>query len=91
MPVQMTVTEVIEFHAKQLVRVLKEELEYEKQQLLEKLHLRTLERIFIEERIYKEIEQMKTEETVIKAVKKVLFRSRKSFCVLLLMRMLTIF
>lgn len=70
MPVQMTVTEVIKFHAKQLVRVLKEELEYEKQQLLEKLHLRTLERIFIEERIYKEIEQMKTEETVIKAVKK---------------------
>lgn len=70
MPVQMTVTEVIEFHAKQLVRVLKEELEYEKQQLLEKLHLRTLERIFIEERVYKEIEQMKTEETVIKAVKK---------------------
>lgn len=70
MPVQMTVTEVIKFHAEQLVRVLKEELEYEKQQLLEKLHLRTLERIFIEERIYKEIEQMKTEETVIKAVKK---------------------
>lgn len=69
MPVQMTVTEVIKFHAKQLTRVLKEELEFEKQQLLEKLHLRTLERIFIEERIYKKIEQMKTEETVIKAVK----------------------
>ena len=69
MPVQMTVTEVIQFHAKQLTRVLKEELEFEKQQLLEKLHLRTLERIFIEERIYKKIEQMKTEETVIKAVK----------------------
>lgn len=69
MPVQMTVTEVINFHAKQLKRVLKEELEFEKQQLLEKLHLRTLERIFIEERIYKKIEQMKTEETVIKAVK----------------------
>lgn len=69
MPVQMTVTEVIQFHSKQLVRVLKEELEYEKQQLMEKLHLRTLERIFIEERIYKKIETMKTEETVIKAVK----------------------
>lgn len=69
MPVQMTVTEVIKFHAKQLTRVLKEELEFEKQQFLEKLHLRTLERIFIEERIYKKIEQMKTEETVIKAVK----------------------
>ncbi len=69
MPVQMTVTEVIKFHAKQLTRVLKEELEFEKQQLLEKLHLRTLERIFIEERIYKEIEQMKTEDSVIKAVK----------------------
>lgn len=69
MPVQMTVTEVIQYHSKQLVQVLKEELEVERAELMEKLHLRTLERIFVEERIYKSIEQMKTEEAVNKAVK----------------------
>lgn len=68
MPVQMTATEVIEYHAKQLVGILKDELELERAELTEKLHLRTLERIFIEERIYKSIEQMKTEEDVNKAV-----------------------
>ena len=69
MPVQMTVTEVIEYHSKQLLGILKEELEVERAELKEKLDLRTLERIFIEERIYKSIEQMKTEEAVNKAVK----------------------
>lgn len=69
MPVQMTATEVIKYHAKQLVGVLKDELELEKKELFEKLHLRTLERIFIEERIYKKIEMMKTQETVVQAVK----------------------
>lgn len=70
MPVQMTCTQVIEHHSKQLVGILKKELELEKAELMEKLHLRTLERIFVEERIYKKIEQMKTEEAVIDAVKK---------------------
>ena len=70
MPVQITVTDVIKFHAKQLVGVLKDELTVERAEQFEKLHLRTLERIFIEERIYKNIEQMKTQETVVAAVKK---------------------
>lgn len=69
MPVQMTVTQVIEHHSKQLIGILKDELECEKAELLDKLHLRTLERIFIEERIYKSIEEMKTEKDVYKAVK----------------------
>ena len=68
MPVQMTCTQVIQYHSKQLVGILKQELELEKASLLEKLHLRTLERIFVEERIYKKIEQQKTEEGVVKAV-----------------------
>ena len=69
MPVQMTCTQVIEYHAKQLTGILKSELELEKADLMEKLHLRTLERIFVEERIYKKIETQKTEEGVYKAVK----------------------
>lgn len=68
MPTIMTVTKVIEYHAKQLITILTKELELERSELLDKVHLRTLERIFIEERIYKAIEEMKTAEAVQKAV-----------------------
>ncbi|MCA1949116.1 MAG: DNA topoisomerase IV subunit A [Treponema sp.] len=68
MPTVMTVTEVIEYHAKQLVSILTKELELERSELLDKVHQRTLERIFIEERIYKAIEEMKTAEAVQQAV-----------------------
>ena len=68
LPVQTSVTEVIQTHAKQLTALLKDELLYEQEMLTDRLHLRTLERIFIEERIYKKIETMKTAESVIKAV-----------------------
>jgi topoisomerase IV subunit A len=77
MPVVMSVTDVIEYHAKQLIAVLKDELELESRTLREKLHMRTLERIFIEERIYKTIEDMKTQGTVVAAVLKgfILYRA----------------
>jgi topoisomerase-4 subunit A len=68
LPAVMTVTEVIKHHAKQLVKILTKELELEKKELQDKIHIRTLERIFIEERIYKAIEKMKTAEGVEKAV-----------------------
>lgn len=68
LPAVMTVEEVIKYHAKQLVKILTRELELEKKELLDKLHLRTLERIFIEERIYKNIEKMKTAKSVQDAV-----------------------
>ncbi|MDR0301309.1 MAG: DNA topoisomerase IV subunit A [Treponema sp.] len=68
LPVVTTVNEVIRYHAKQLVKILTKELELEKKELLDKLHLRTLERIFIEERIYKAIEKMKTAKGVQDAV-----------------------
>jgi topoisomerase-4 subunit A len=68
LPAVMTVTEVIQHHAKQLVKILTKELEIEKKELQDKLHLRTLERIFIEERIYKAIESMKTAKGVEDAV-----------------------
>ncbi|GAB6393336.1 MAG: DNA topoisomerase IV subunit A [Treponematales bacterium] len=68
LPAVMSVTEVVRYHAKQLVKILTKELEIEKKELLDKLHLRTLERIFIEERIYKAIEKMRTAEAVERAV-----------------------
>ena len=68
LPAVMTIKEIIKYHSKQLVKILTKELEIEKKELIDRLHLRTLERIFIEERIYKHIEQMKTAEAVVKAV-----------------------
>lgn len=69
MPVAMTATEIIKYYAKKLTQIVKDELEFERAKLTEELHARTLERIFIEERIYKKIEQMKTAEDVNNAVK----------------------
>jgi len=69
MPVTMTATEIIKYYAQKLTAIIKDELEFEKRKLTEELHLRTLERIFVEERIYKEIENKRTAETVAKAVK----------------------
>ena len=67
-PVIMTVTEVIQYHAKSLVRILKAELKLREGLLKDKIHARTLERIFIEERIYKRIEEMKTRSGVVGTV-----------------------
>lgn len=70
MPVAMTATQIIEFYSQKLTGIIKDELEFERGTLMEKLHIRTLERIFIEERIYKAIETKKTQEDVVKAVYK---------------------
>lgn len=70
LPQVMTATAIIQYYAKKLTAIIKDELEYEQGKLTEELHARTLERIFIEERIYKKIEQMKTAEAVNAAVKK---------------------
>ncbi len=67
-PAEMTVSEVLHANTEQLVAILKKELELKEHRLLEELHFRTLERIFIEERIYKKIEQCKTNEAVFAAV-----------------------
>jgi topoisomerase-4 subunit A len=67
-PVELTVSEVLRENTEQLVAVLKRELELREQKLQDELHYRTLERIFIEERIYKLIEKCKTAEAVSAAV-----------------------
>ena len=67
-PVELTVSEVLRENTAQLVETLKRELELREQKLQDELHYRTLERIFIEERIYKQIEKCKTAEAVIAAV-----------------------
>src|SRR5581483_1973674 len=67
-PVEMTVSEVLRENTVQLVDILKRELQLKETKLQDELHFRTLERIFIEERIYKKIEQCKTNEAVMAAV-----------------------
>src|SRR2546426_604418 len=67
-PVEMTVSEVLKENTAQLVDTLKRELQLKEKKLEDELHFRTLERIFIEERIYNKIEQCKTNEAVVAAV-----------------------
>ena len=68
LPKSVGISEMIKFHANHLIEVLTKELEIEMGHLREKLRARTMERIFIEERIYKKIENKDTAEKVNKAV-----------------------
>src|SRR5437016_6866684 len=67
-PVELTVSEVLKENTAQLVDTLKRELQLKEKKLQDELHFRTMERVFIEERIYKKIEQCKTNEAVVAAV-----------------------
>jgi topoisomerase IV subunit A len=67
-PVELTASEILRENTGKLVDTLKRELQLKEQKLQDELHYRTLERIFIEERIYKQIEKCKTSEAVTAAV-----------------------
>lgn len=67
-PVELSVSEILRENTNQLVDILKHELELSEKKLLEELFFKTLVRIFIENRIYKQIEQCKTNDSVSKAV-----------------------
>ena len=69
LPHVCTVSDVIRYHADHILEVSKKELEVQRGHLFDKLHTRTLERIFIEERIYKRIEQKRTQEAVEQAIR----------------------
>jgi topoisomerase IV subunit A len=67
-PVEMTVSEVLRENTAKLVKDLKRQLDLKEKKLQEELHFKTLVRIFIENRIYKKIEQCRTNEAVLLAV-----------------------
>jgi topoisomerase IV subunit A len=67
-PVELTVSEVLRENTAKLVKDLKRELELSEHKLQEDLHFKTLVRIFVENRIYKKIEQCRTNEAVVDAV-----------------------
>ena len=69
-PVFIGVSEILMLSTNNTVELLKLELEIQLKELEEQWHFASLERIFIENRIYREIEDEETWEGVIKAIDK---------------------
>jgi topoisomerase-4 subunit A len=67
-PVELSVSDVLRENTAQLVDTLKRELELQERKLLQEMHVRTLVRIFVENRIYKKIEQCRSGEAVQEAI-----------------------
>lgn len=63
-PWETNVHEILSFNAEKAVEFLRRELEIERDRLLERIFYKTLERIFIENRLYKKIETVKTLEQI---------------------------
>jgi topoisomerase IV subunit A len=68
-PVELTVSEVLRENTTHLVATLKRELDLKERQLEQELHFKTLVRLFVENRIYKKIEQARSNEAVVAAVR----------------------
>lgn len=68
MPCQMSVEEVLRHNTDKLTADLEKELKIELGRLLERLHARKLEQIFIEERLYKQIEEITAYPKIITTV-----------------------
>jgi len=69
-PLFIGVTEMLQRSTDSTVELLKKELEIQLSELEEQWHFASLERIFIENRIYRDIEEEETWEGVIKAIDK---------------------
>lgn len=69
-PVFMPVSEILQICTEQTRELLKMELEIRLRELQEQWHFASLERIFIENRIYRDIEEEETWEGVISAIDK---------------------
>ncbi|OYX15943.1 MAG: DNA topoisomerase IV, partial [Algoriphagus sp. 32-45-6] len=69
-PVFLTVNRILEYNTHQTKDLLRRELEIRKGELMEKLLFSSLEKIFIENRIYRDIEECTTWEGVLEAIDK---------------------
>lgn len=69
-PWETDVNEILAYNATKVVEFLKRELEIEQGRLSEKIFYKTLERIFIENRLYKALETVKTMEGIHEALEK---------------------
>jgi topoisomerase IV subunit A len=75
----MKVNEILKYNTDQTVKLLKRELEILKGELMEKILFSSLEKIFIEKRIYRAIEECETFEAVIETIDKGLKPYKKQF------------
>jgi len=69
-PEVLSVTAVVKSNTDRLVNLLRAELEIERGHHYDRLHARTLEQIFIENRLYKVIENKKKADDIVRAVHK---------------------
>ncbi|WP_404985640.1 DNA gyrase/topoisomerase IV subunit A [Chryseobacterium sp. M5] len=67
-PMFLNVSEILRMNTDHTVSLLKKELEIELHELQENWHFSSLERIFIENRIYHDIEEVKSWEEVLKTI-----------------------
>lgn len=75
----MKVNEILKYNTEQTVKLLKRELEIRRDELMEKILFSSLEKIFIEKRIYRNIEECETFEEVISTIDKGLKPYKKQF------------
>ena len=75
----VTVNEILRVCTEQTVELLRQELEIKKGELLEKILFSSLEKIFIENRIYRDIEECETWESVLETIDKGLDPFKKDF------------
>jgi topoisomerase-4 subunit A len=75
----ISVNELLKINTDNTVRLLKLELEIRRAELLEKLLYASLEKIFIENRIYRKIEECETWDAVINTIDKALDKYKKQF------------
>ncbi len=78
-PAFVGVSDILRHNTDQTVKLLKQELEIRKAELEEEWHFSSLEKIFIEKRIYRDIEECETWEAVITAIDKGLKPYKKLF------------
>ncbi|HOX82787.1 MAG TPA: DNA gyrase/topoisomerase IV subunit A [Chryseolinea sp.] len=78
-PKFMPVGEILKYNTSQTISLLKQELEIKKAELLERILFSSLEKIFIENRIYRDIEEAESWEEVISKIDKGLKPHKKKF------------
>lgn len=70
LPAELSVMEILQIHVEKLKEYLKQELEIQRERHQEKIFDKTLEQIFIENRIYKKIEEVSSYDKIHQVIEK---------------------
>lgn len=63
-PKESTISQILMWNADYLVSLLQKELEMEKSDLMDSIHMKSLERIFIENKLYRQLEKVSEEKNL---------------------------